>query len=47
MSTLFIIGLIVNNSGAIVRYRSIAIPFLLISLILNKKEKQIITIVST
>ena len=37
-STLFLIGLIVNNSGAIVRYRSIAIPFLLIGLCLTRKE---------
>lgn len=37
-STLFIIGLIVNNSGAIVRYRSIAIPFILIGLCLKRKE---------
>lgn len=38
LSTLFLIGLIVNNSGAIVRYRSIAIPFLLIGLTLSRKE---------
>lgn len=38
MSTLFLIGLIVNNSGAIVRYRSIAIPFILIGLCLARKE---------
>lgn len=37
-STLFFIGLIVNNSGAIVRYRSIAIPFILIGLCLSRKE---------
>lgn len=39
LSTLFLIGLIVNNSGAIVRYRSIAIPFLLIAFILKNKEE--------
>jgi hypothetical protein len=39
LSTLFLIGLIVNNSGAIVRYRSIAIPFVLIGLCLARKEK--------
>ncbi|HPA35620.1 MAG TPA: hypothetical protein PLA16_04595 [Chitinophagales bacterium] len=38
LSILFFIGLIVNNSGAIVRYRSIAIPFILIGLCLSKKE---------
>lgn len=38
LSTLFLIGLIVNNSGAIVRYRSIAIPFILIGLCLSRKE---------
>lgn len=38
LSTLFLIGLIVNNSGAIVRYRSIAIPFILIGLCLKRKE---------
>ncbi len=38
LSTLFLIGLIVNNSGAIVRYRSIAIPFLLIGLCLSKRK---------
>ncbi|MFN8284849.1 MAG: hypothetical protein U0U67_16620 [Chitinophagales bacterium] len=37
-STLFLIGLIVNNSGAIVRYRSIAIPFLMIGLCLSRNE---------
>lgn len=36
--TLILIGLIVNNSGAIVRYRSILIPFILIGLSLNKKK---------
>lgn len=40
-STLFLIGLIVNNSGAIVRYRSIAIPFILIGLCLSRKENKI------
>ena len=35
--TLLIIGLIVNNAGALVRYKSIAIPFLLIGLILGRK----------
>ncbi len=40
LSTLFLIGLIVNNSGAIVRYRSIAIPFILIGLCLSRKETQ-------
>jgi hypothetical protein len=39
-STLFLIGLIVNNSGAIVRYRSIAIPFILIGLCLTRKESR-------
>lgn len=34
LSIFFLIGLIVNNSGAIVRYRSVAIPFLLIGLCL-------------
>jgi hypothetical protein len=42
LSIFFLIGLVVNNSGAIVRYRSVAIPFLLIGLCLaltkNKKE---------
>jgi hypothetical protein len=38
LSTLFLIGLIVNNSGAIVRYRSIAFPFILIGLCLKKNE---------
>lgn len=37
-STLFLVGLIVNNSGAIVRYRSIAIPFILIGFYLKNKE---------
>lgn len=46
LSTLFLIGLIVNNSGAIVRYRSIAIPFILIGLCLkNNKNKQSISII--
>jgi hypothetical protein len=39
---LVVIGLIVNNAGAIVRYRSIALPFLLIGLFLSStfyKEK--------
>lgn len=40
LSTLFLIGLIVNNSGAIVRYRSIAIPFILIGLCLTRKESK-------
>lgn len=40
-STLFLIGLIVNNSGAIVRYRSVAIPFILIGLCLSRNEKKI------
>jgi len=39
-STLFLIGLIVNNSGAIVRYRSIAIPFILIGLCLKGKDNK-------
>lgn len=39
-STLFLIGLIVNNSGAIVRYRSIAIPFILIGLCLTRNENR-------
>ncbi|HRH56873.1 MAG TPA: hypothetical protein PLS10_04410 [Chitinophagales bacterium] len=43
-STLFLIGLIVNNSGAIVRYRSIAIPFILIGLCLSRKENKILTV---
>ena len=38
---LFLIGLIVNNSGAIVRYRSIAIPFLLIGLCILYKPIEI------
>lgn len=43
LSILFLIGLIVNNSGAIARYRSIAIPFILIGLCLtNKKNQKII-----
>lgn len=43
LSTLFLIGLIVNNSGAIVRYRSVAIPFILIGLCLSRKEnKQVV-----
>jgi len=40
LSTLFLIGLIVNNSGAIVRYRSVAIPFILIGLCLSRKENK-------
>ena len=40
LSTLFLIGLIVNNSGAIVRYRSVAIPFILIGLCLTRKENK-------
>jgi hypothetical protein len=40
-STLFLIGLIVNNSGAIVRYRSVAIPFILIGFCLTRKENKI------
>ena len=40
LSTLFLIGLIVNNSGAIVRYRSIAIPFILIGLCLVRQENK-------
>lgn len=40
LSTLFLIGLIVNNSGAIVRYRSIAFPFILIGLCLTRKENK-------
>ena len=40
LSILFLIGLIVNNSGAIVRYRSIAIPFLLTGLCLLYKPKE-------
>ncbi len=38
LSTLFLIGLIVNNSGAIVRYRSVAIPFILIGLCMGKNK---------
>ncbi len=41
LSTLFLIGLIVNNSGAIVRYRSVAIPFILIGLCLSRRESKI------
>ncbi|MDB5225946.1 MAG: hypothetical protein JWN78_139 [Bacteroidota bacterium] len=41
LSTLFLIGLIVNNSGAIVRYRSVAIPFILIGLCLSRKENNL------
>ena len=41
LSTLFLIGLIVNNSGAIVRYRSIAIPFILIGLCLSRKQNNL------
>ncbi len=37
--TLLIIGLIVNNSGAMVRYKSIVIPFLLIGLILGRNTE--------
>jgi carbon starvation protein CstA len=44
LSTLFLIGLIVNNSGAIVRYRSIAIPFILIGLCLKGKESKELTL---
>jgi hypothetical protein len=44
LSLFFLIGLIVNNSGAIVRYRSIAIPFLLIGLCLTfSKNKESIS----
>lgn len=41
LSIFFLIGLIVNNSGAIVRYRSIAIPFLLIGLCMLYKNETI------
>ncbi|MCB9033419.1 MAG: hypothetical protein H6553_06250 [Chitinophagales bacterium] len=41
LSILFLIGLIVNNSGAIVRYRSIAIPFLLIGLCLKQYNQPV------
>lgn len=44
LSTLFLIGLIVNNSGAIVRYRSIAIPFILIGLCLVRRENKKIAV---
>jgi hypothetical protein len=46
LSTLFLIGLIVNNSGAIVRYRSIAIPFILIGLCLTRKENKTSVVVT-
>ena len=46
LSILFLIGLIVNNSGAIVRYRSIAIPFILIGLCLKRPQKKIVLISS-
>lgn len=42
-STMFLIGLIVNNSGAIVRYRSISIPFILIGLYIAGKENKELT----
>ena len=46
LSILFLIGLIVNNSGAIVRYRSIAIPFILIGLCLKRPHKKVALISS-
>ncbi len=46
LSILFLIGLIVNNSGAIVRYRSIAIPFILIGFCLKGKETKISSLFS-
>lgn len=46
LSTLFLIGLIVNNSGAIVRYRSIAIPFILIGLCLTRKDSKTLVAVT-
>lgn len=46
LSILFLVGLIVNNSGAIVRYRSVAIPFILIGLCLKRVENKT-TIITT
>lgn len=38
VSTLLLIGIIVNNSGAIVRYRSVVIPFILIGLCMKSPK---------
>jgi|GEM_PF-1035728 hypothetical protein len=46
LSILFLIGLIVNNSGAIVRYRSIAIPFILIGFCLKSRDMKISSLFS-
>lgn len=40
MSIMTIIGLLVNNSGAIVRYRSFVLPFLIIGFLLGAKRPQ-------
>ncbi len=38
LSLLLLIGIIVNNAGALVRYKSVALPFLLIGLFLSTKN---------
>ncbi|MBK9329318.1 MAG: hypothetical protein IPM95_08405 [Sphingobacteriales bacterium] len=41
ISTLFLVGLIVNNSGAIIRYRTIPISFILAGLYLMRSKNRI------